>query len=890
MARISRRRSRKRVRYFSPTTLGSSSESEGGVSGGSEDEREEAEKQERRWQLRRSTLESRAKGKQIAKEDDDEMSLSSSEDDTSGDEDEDEDGEGEGEQLQREERQQEQQQQQEAQQQEEEKHEVPHSNGATPKEQICGICLSEGGNERGKLDCCDHFFCFACIMEWSKVESRCPMCKQRFVTVMRPAVSGVSRSRTRSFSIPTRDQVYEPSEEEIRLFTDPYQNTVCTECQEAGDEGLLLLCDRCDAAAHTYCVGLGRSVPRGDWFCHACQAIEIESSEEEDGEDFTFETTDVDEEEGSGTESILAMIVGDVRPNGVSGRTRRSGGSAATSQGQVPLRRSTRRRVRRSSLSDSTALTDALMITMTSTTTRRRRYFPSLIETHQARTLSHQRQVHATVHNRLQNMRENWNRYRSGEVQFGSVGQSVESSRPGWAAGGSSSTTRLGRGTSAAAIDVNGGEAPTTSQTTRGAGRGAEFQDIEQAWVNMERAIRLEESTATPSRVTSAPDRRNGEARPQGTPVSARTRERTHQLDMMTRASSSRGAPVERSSQGDDHSRANSSRRREESRANSVMTREERHMQRRGWTDSAGEELDLSHSRSSNGRHFDRTESSRQGSATRASQSENLDILSCGADNSRSRYHLRESNRQHLSRTGNNPEDNAIGTGSLRSPSREKRNGTECLTLRSILDDKDNSRGSGGVTTRSREAKEAQMLHVQSILDDKDNSRGSAGAMTRWREAKDAQALHRRSLLDDKENSNSRASAGHTTRRESERNRSQDRGQSASRDPIRDEELKVMKAQCFDLVNNALKPILDKGTIDKNQFKELARSATHTILSSLGVPGLKQEIEAVAVGAIACDHEQPTSSSLIPGCCTPCVQRHVKRFVKGLVKDKIQLK
>lgn len=31
-----------------------------------------------------------------------------------------------------------------------------------------------------------------------------------------------------------------------------------------------LLCDVCDSAAHTYCVGRGRQVPEGDWFCHTC--------------------------------------------------------------------------------------------------------------------------------------------------------------------------------------------------------------------------------------------------------------------------------------------------------------------------------------------------------------------------------------------------------------------------------------------------------------------------------------------------------------------------------------------------------------------------------------------------------------------------------------------
>lgn len=33
----------------------------------------------------------------------------------------------------------------------------------------------------------------------------------------------------------------------------------------------MLLCDMCDSPAHTYCVGLGREVPSGDWFCEGCR-------------------------------------------------------------------------------------------------------------------------------------------------------------------------------------------------------------------------------------------------------------------------------------------------------------------------------------------------------------------------------------------------------------------------------------------------------------------------------------------------------------------------------------------------------------------------------------------------------------------------------------------
>jgi hypothetical protein len=76
--------------------------------------------------------------------------------------------------------------------------------------QVCGICLSEEDKRRlrGTLDCCSHYFCFACINEWAKVESRCPLCKQRFKTISKPAKSAAGIDlREALIQVPERDQV-----------------------------------------------------------------------------------------------------------------------------------------------------------------------------------------------------------------------------------------------------------------------------------------------------------------------------------------------------------------------------------------------------------------------------------------------------------------------------------------------------------------------------------------------------------------------------------------------------------------------------------------------------------------------------------------------------------
>ena len=71
----------------------------------------------------------------------------------------------------------------------------------------CGICLLEEGRSiRGQIDSCNHYFCFVCIIEWSRIESTCPMCKQRFTTIRRPPKEGVLSSE-RIVNVPKRDQV-----------------------------------------------------------------------------------------------------------------------------------------------------------------------------------------------------------------------------------------------------------------------------------------------------------------------------------------------------------------------------------------------------------------------------------------------------------------------------------------------------------------------------------------------------------------------------------------------------------------------------------------------------------------------------------------------------------
>ncbi|XP_064479396.1 E3 ubiquitin-protein ligase Topors-like isoform X2 [Ornithodoros turicata] len=65
----------------------------------------------------------------------------------------------------------------------EETPERPPSRDTASPENSCAICLSSPEN-KSFTDSCFHTFCFSCLLEWSKVKAECPLCKQRFKSIV----------------------------------------------------------------------------------------------------------------------------------------------------------------------------------------------------------------------------------------------------------------------------------------------------------------------------------------------------------------------------------------------------------------------------------------------------------------------------------------------------------------------------------------------------------------------------------------------------------------------------------------------------------------------------------------------------------------------------------
>ncbi|KFA63416.1 hypothetical protein S40285_06595 [Stachybotrys chlorohalonatus IBT 40285] len=120
------------------------------------------------------------------------------------------------------------------------------------------------------LDGCEHIIHDACIRSWAKKTNTCPICRNPFHTVR--VYNGVDGTAVSTYEVQDKKQVAEfdvqqwmgdnPEEEEP-------EGNPCPICNSSEREEVLLLCDSCDAAYHTHCLGL-EEIPQGNWYCMEC--------------------------------------------------------------------------------------------------------------------------------------------------------------------------------------------------------------------------------------------------------------------------------------------------------------------------------------------------------------------------------------------------------------------------------------------------------------------------------------------------------------------------------------------------------------------------------------------------------------------------------------------
>ncbi|RBQ76355.1 hypothetical protein VDGD_06563 [Verticillium dahliae] len=121
---------------------------------------------------------------------------------------------------------------------------------------------------------CNHIVHDRCIRSWAKNSNTCPICRTTFNEISLSAeldgpeidlYSVEDKKQTHEFDL--RQWLQENPEEE-----EPEEETPCPICGMAERPDILLLCDGCDAAYHTHCVGLNH-VPAGSWYCLECVDI-----------------------------------------------------------------------------------------------------------------------------------------------------------------------------------------------------------------------------------------------------------------------------------------------------------------------------------------------------------------------------------------------------------------------------------------------------------------------------------------------------------------------------------------------------------------------------------------------------------------------------------------
>uniref|UniRef100_A0A8C8DF33 PHD and RING finger domain-containing protein 1 n=1 Tax=Oryzias sinensis TaxID=183150 RepID=A0A8C8DF33_9TELE len=134
----------------------------------------------------------------------------------------------------------------------------------------CPICLNTFSEQPvATPENCEHYFCFDCILEWTKNANSCPVDRTTFNSIyIRKCYGG---------KVTVQKPAQKSQEDAVDL---DLEQTNCEVCGGSDREDRLLLCDGCDAGYHMECLTPPLdSVPVEEWFCPECEATNQSSSE-----------------------------------------------------------------------------------------------------------------------------------------------------------------------------------------------------------------------------------------------------------------------------------------------------------------------------------------------------------------------------------------------------------------------------------------------------------------------------------------------------------------------------------------------------------------------------------------------------------------------------------
>ncbi|CAI6088775.1 hypothetical protein V2G26_013790 [Clonostachys chloroleuca] len=124
-----------------------------------------------------------------------------------------------------------------------------------------------------ELDGCEHIIHNACIRSWAQKTNTCPICRKVFHTIK--VLNGVDGTLLSTYHVDDKKQVADFDLQQWlveNVEEEEEESCPCPICNSSEREDILLLCDSCDAAYHTHCLGM-QEVPQGDWYCMECRHL-----------------------------------------------------------------------------------------------------------------------------------------------------------------------------------------------------------------------------------------------------------------------------------------------------------------------------------------------------------------------------------------------------------------------------------------------------------------------------------------------------------------------------------------------------------------------------------------------------------------------------------------